>query len=135
MKHILLSLLVALFAASCSDVPVPLSDGKGGAARFRQLGGKGSITYNADGSVMFVFDNEISMQHALQAATALGLSYIDYLGMKVMELTKQLANANLTTIEQAKISADLAKYNALLNAEKVKQGIGAGAPLGQVNFE
>lgn len=119
---------------ACTFAPTPMPNGRGGVANFIQVGGKWMLTYNADGSMALTGDNEISWQHTMQAATALGLGLFDYLTKKVTELTAQLANANLTSIERARIGADLAKYNALLSAEKVKLGIGAGAPLGQVNF-
>lgn len=135
MKNHILSLALILLSVACTKAPTPLPNGKGGVATFWQLGGKFTITYSADGSMMMTGDNEISMQHAMQAATALGLSYIDYLGLKVTELTSQLANQNLTAVQQAQIQADLSKYTALLNAEKASKGIGAGAPLGPVNFE
>lgn len=126
--------LVVLLIASCTWAPTPLPNGKGGAAYFAQLGGKWMLTYNADGSMALTGDNEISYQHTMQAAVSLGIPLIDYLGLKVTELTAQLANKNLTAVQLAGIKADLAKYTALLNAEKAKAGIGAGAPLGTVNF-
>jgi hypothetical protein len=135
MKTRLLLCVVSFALIACAEYPTPYPNGHGGVAKARIFGGKGMHTINADGSMAFTWDLEITAQHAFQAATALGLSYIDYLGEKVVQLTAQMANANLTKVQLAKIQSDLAAYTALLNAEKVKLGIGAGAPLGPVNFQ
>lgn len=126
-----------LLLASCTDAPTPYRDTNGKVAHFRQVGGKWMLTINADGSMALTGDNEISWQHTMQAATTLGMGLLDYLRTKVMELTTQLANANLTSIQRAQISADLAKYQSQLAAVSglKSEGIKAGAPLGPINFQ
>lgn len=73
MKSMLTTLAIASLMASCTTMPVPLANGKGGAEKFRQFGGKFTITYNADGSVAMTGDNEISFQHGAQTLPSISL--------------------------------------------------------------
>lgn len=130
-------LLIASMMAACSHYPTPLPNGRGGVAYVTQVGGKWMHTINADGSQAFTGDNEISLQHVAQMITTLGLGYFEYLRQKITELTAQLANTNLTSVQRLQIKSDLARFQAeLAAAERLKsQGIGAGATLGPVNFQ
>lgn len=134
---ILCAALFSMLLASCFRYPTPYRDTTGRIAFATQVGGKIMHTINADGSMAVTSDMEISLQHVIQGLTTLGLGYIDYLRTKVTELTAQLANANLTSLERARIQADLTKFTTELKlAESLKsKGIGAGAPLGPITFE
>lgn len=121
MKTLFLA-VVALFLAACSSVPTPLKDEKGGAVSARLLGGKGALSYNADGSMAFTYNNVQSFQHLMQAATALGMSYIGYLESLAQQVTDrymagqitiQQRDAALAAIEQAKVAAGVTKSTTL----------------------
>lgn len=136
MKHAL-SFLIPMLLASCMVYPTPYRSSSGRVAYAGQIGGKIIHTINADGSMAMTSDMEVSLQHAAQMLTTLGSLYIDMLKTEVLELTTQLANKNLTAVQLAKLKTDLALKTAeLQTAERLKsQGIGAGAPLGPVNFQ
>lgn len=111
-----LLLFIALCGASCSMLPTPVSNGKGGSAVAVLVGGKGVLNYNADGSMAYTYSNEKSFQHAMQTVSTLGLSYIGYLNNLAKEVTSRYAagqitiqqrDAGLAAIEQAKIAAGL----------------------------
>ncbi len=133
---LILCALTSLLLSACVVYPTPYRSTSGRVAYAGQVGGKILHTINADGSMAMNSDMEVSLQHVAQMLTTVGLGYIDFLRTKVTELTAQLANTNLTSLEKARINADLAKFTAELKAaESLKsQGIGAGAPLGQITF-
>lgn len=119
---------------SCSSYPTPLPNDKGGSARLVQVAGKGQVTYNADGSMAFIFDNEISFQHLMQTAAAVGLSYIDMLKAAEEQLTQRFVqgqitrrqfNAGMLKLEEARIAAGL-------KSEGIQSGL---APLGKIEFQ
>ncbi len=110
----ILTLILACACASCSMVPTPVTNGKGGGAIAMLVGGKGVLNYNADGSMAYSYSNEKSFQHAMQAATSISLSYIGYLNNLAKEVTTrfeagqitiQQKDAALASIEQARIAA------------------------------
>lgn len=126
-----------MLTASCFRYPTPYRAENGKIAYATQIGGKIIHTINADGSMAVTSDMEVSLQHVAQMVTTLGSLYIDMLRTEITELTTQLANKNLTTVQITKLKTDLALKTAELQAaERIKsQGIGAGAPLGPVNFQ
>lgn len=125
--------LSAGFIASCSHYPTPLPNKDGGASYLTQVAGKGSVSYGADGSMMLVFDNEISWQYTMQTAAALGLSYMDMLVQLEEQLSQRFLQGQIT---KRQYNAGLAKLEEMRLAAGLKsEGIGAGAPLGPVNFE
>jgi hypothetical protein len=133
---LILCALISFALSACFRYPTPYRAENGKIAYATQVMGKIVHTINADGSEAITSDMEVSGQHVTQMLTAVGLGYIDMLKTEILEITKQLSNKNLTAVQLSKLKTDLAFKTAELQAaERLKsQGIGAGAPLGQVNF-
>lgn len=131
--HLLLS-LAAIALVSCSHYPTPYRDQNGKVAYATQFGGKWQHTINADGSMAFIGDNEISLQHITQMATALGMSYIDYLRYAEEVMGQMFAAGQITKQQYQAGLFKLKELEANLGAGIKSQGIGAGAPLGTVTF-
>ncbi len=72
------------------------------------MGGKGSLFYNADGSMSYVYDFVASFQHAIQGAVALGTAGFSYLGQLETEITSRLAAGQITAQQAQKLHADVA---------------------------
>lgn len=133
MKHILL-MAVALLCASCSMVPTPVPSGKGGGMIAMLVGGKGVLNYNADGSMAYTYSNEKSMQHFLQTAASLGMSYYTYLGQAAKEVTARY-EAGQITIQQR--DAGLRAIEGELIRAKgagISEGIQAGGPINPITI-
>ncbi len=92
MKYLLLCLLLP----ACSMVPTP------GGRYAALMGGKGSLVYNADGSMSFIYDNEVSFQHATQLVGAAVMS-------KFAFKTQESNNAVSTVTEKGKAAVNLKK--------------------------
>lgn len=119
---LLLVAFVALLPVACSIYPTPLPNKDGGAANFLQFAGKAQVTYNADGSASFIVDNEISWQHTMQTAAALGIPYIEYLQNGLTEVTARLANKNLTSLERARLDFQFRSLQEQLAFAKFVEG-------------
>lgn len=113
MKHRFLPLL-ALALVACADIPTPMPDKDGGSKSARIFGGKGTMTYNADGSMAFTWSLEKTAQHFFQAlslAITQGLSALVDLEKQTTEqllqgqITKRQFNEQMALIQQAKINA------------------------------
>lgn len=106
--------LLALALVACADIPTPMPDKAGGSKVARVFGGKGSLTYSADGSMAFTWSLEKTAQHFFQAlslAITQGLSALVDLEKQVTtqmlngEITKRQGAEQLALIRQAEINA------------------------------
>lgn len=120
MKPLLLA--ASVLFTSCSIVPTPVKNDNGGSTLAVLVGGKGALSYNADGSMAYTYNNVQSFQHLMQAATAVGMTYIGYLESLAQQVTDrymagqitlQQKNAALASIEQAKIAAGVTTSTTL----------------------
>ena len=98
----------------------------GGAAYAGLLGGKGLLTYNADGSMAFSYHQEKSFQHALQAAAAAAATWSMAQQAMASEVTNRFAAGQVTQqqaqqlkfeISKIQSDADLAKFMAALEQQ------------------
>lgn len=79
------------------------------------LGGKGSLVYNADGSMSYIYDNELSFQHATQMIS----SGLVTQGLKAANLAKEgTARVKDTNATKAVISGQQEATKQAVNASK-----------------
>ena len=124
-------IMLCVFLACCSYIPTPMRDAAGGTRAAVIVGGKGSLTYNADGSMQFVYTQEKSLQQTWQALTALGMSGFQAWTTIKQELTKQLENHELSLTQRADIAAKLKIVEAQLTAAQATNGKAIDASLFQ----
>jgi hypothetical protein len=124
MKALILLLLCCL--TSCSVVPTPMKDAKGNARVAVLWGGKGSLEYNADGSMSLVYANEKSFQHAAQVVTAAAAGYMSHLNTVASESTKAVTQREITNRFATKSAADTAAAQSADAAAQNGKAIDAG---------